>query len=87
MRKTFMTFEKLQSQLEQQNDDSLLAEIRDGLINAHGTMKENLRETLQELMLMIGAAVGVDNVYATTRYSELVLGSHKALSALEGKHA
>jgi|RhiMetdeSRZDD1v2_1073273.scaffolds.fasta_scaffold965295_2 hypothetical protein len=82
-----MTFEKLQSQLEQQNDDSLLAEIRDGLINAHGAMKENLREALQELMLMISAAVGVDNVYSATRYRELVLSSLKALSALEGTHA
>lgn len=62
-----MTFEKLQSQLEQQKDDPHLAEIRDGLINAYGAMKENLRETLQELMLMISAAVGVDNVYAATR--------------------
>jgi hypothetical protein len=42
-----MTFEKLQSQLEQQNDDSLLAEIRDGPINAHGAMKENLREPFE----------------------------------------
>ena len=82
-----MTFEKLQSQLEQQNDDSLLAEIRDGLINAHGAMKENLRETLQELMLIISAVVGVDNVYAATRHSELVLSSLKAFSALEGTHA
>jgi hypothetical protein len=38
-------------------------------------------------MVMISAAVGVDNVYAATRYSELVLSSLKALSALEGTHA
>jgi hypothetical protein len=35
---------------------------------------------------MISAAVDVDNVYAATRYSELVLSSLKALSALEGTH-
>ena len=49
-------------------------------------MKENLRETIQELMLMTSAAIDVDNVYAVIKYSELVLSSLKSLSALEGTH-
>jgi len=81
-----MNFEMLQAQLERQGDDPLLKEIRSDLIKAHGAMKENLRETIQELMLMTSAAIDVDNVYAAIKYSELVLSSLKSLSDLEGTH-